>query len=273
MIVNYRNLGTVLVLLVGCAKGGAATSDASGSGGSDGNGSGIDGNTSCGESCDADGDGVLDPNDQCPNTPAGVPVNFVGCADSQLMPTLHPTFPAYGLTFTSAGNPGRAGGLTWTYSGIQRGQLFHIYWVICDDPATPCGVSLDGAIDAPAENWTYSAVDSNAAAGKVAFTNTTHILLADTTAPQLTGRLTVIITDSADVPIPFKDVAALMVPPRDAKYGSEITGTGFKVVAITEVQDTAGSAWMPYLDYYDAASTPDTGATAASSFGGSFYDK
>ena len=59
-------------------------------------------------------------------------------------------FPPFGLTWTPSGELGRAGGLTWTYTGIQRGDLFHIWWVVCDDPGMPCGLSLDG----PIADWT-----------------------------------------------------------------------------------------------------------------------
>ena len=33
------------------------------------------------------------------------------------------------------------------------------------------------------------------------------------------------------------------------------------------------ATWTPYLDYYDAAATPDPGAGTSVSFGGSFYDE
>jgi hypothetical protein len=39
---------------------------------------------------DADGDGVPDASDQCPNTPAGEVVNAVGCSISQLVPASWP---------------------------------------------------------------------------------------------------------------------------------------------------------------------------------------
>jgi hypothetical protein len=165
--------------------------------------------------------------------------------------------------------------LTWTYTGIQRKGLFHIWWVVCDDPATPCGLSLDGPIDAPAEKWQPSLPDSSLAAGKLVFTNTTHISIADAGTPAVTGRLTVTIVDESNAPIPFADVATLGVTnARDGKYGAEIKGTGFKVQAIVEVLD--GSTWKPYMDYYDAAATQNTGdagGNAVISFGASFYDK
>src|SRR4029079_5481183 len=105
----------------------------------------------------------------------------------------------------TGGDAGRAagGGLAWTYTGINRGDLFHIYWVICDDPATPCGVSLDGPIDAAGEAGTYSLTDSDAANGKVVFDTTTGVLLADTTTRPLTGRLTVTMTDNGQTPAPI----------------------------------------------------------------------
>lgn len=229
----------------------------------------------CDGPCDKDGDGVADPNDKCPNTPPKTPVNKAGCADSQLTPKLEPNFPPLGLTWTPSGNLGRAGGLTWSYAGINRGDLFHVYWIVCDDPATPCGLSLDGAIDVPAEKWQYSQPDSDLPNGKLVFTNKTAILLADNTSPALDGRLTITIVDDGNAPIPFLDVGTLTVPARDGKYGVEIKGTGYKVTAIAEVKD-ASSAWKPYLDYYDAAPTPDTGDAGGPvhvSFGASFYDK
>ncbi|MGH7330893.1 MAG: hypothetical protein ACREJX_21290, partial [Polyangiaceae bacterium] len=177
--------------------------------------------------------------------------------------------------WTPTGDLGRAGGLTWTYTGINRGELFHIYWIVCDDPATPCGLSLDGPIDNPAEKWLFDAADSDFSNGKLVLTNTTGILLADAGDPPLSGRLTITIVDASDAPIPFAAVGDLGVTALSGNYGAEIKGTGFKVVALMEVKD-ASSAWTPYLDYYDAAGTPDTGdagGNATVSFGGSFYDK
>jgi hypothetical protein len=232
--------------------------------------------TACTGTCDQDGDGVPDGTDQCPNTPAGAVVNMVGCADSQLMAMLNPNFPPYNLTWTPTGDLGRAGGLTWAYSGIQRGDLFHIYWVFCDDPTMPCGLSLDGPIDPTTESWQYDATTSNLALGKLSFMNTTHILLADSSTPQLTGRLTVNIAGMNNAPMFFQDVGSLHVKARDGFYGAEITGTGYQITAIAEIQDPATSNWTPYMDYYDAQQKPDTGdagGNAYVSFGGSFYDK
>ena len=250
-----------LVAAAGCAKGGSG-------GGDDTQGP----DASCGDMCDADVDGVFDPMDMCANTPSVEVVNHVGCADSQLTPKLEPMFPPYGLMWTSGGDLGRAGGLTWSYDGIQRGDLFHIYWIICDDPLKPCGISLDGPIDKPTESWKFSATDSDAARGKLMFTNTTGVLLDDMTVRGLDGRLTVTIVDPADQPIPFSTVGALGVPARAGAYGAEITGVAYKVTVLGEVKD-ATSAWTPYLDYYDAAPTPMMGGSTFVSFGASFYSK
>ena len=40
--------------------------------------------TGCELITDADGDGVADDDDQCPDTPSGEPVDSVGCSPSQL---------------------------------------------------------------------------------------------------------------------------------------------------------------------------------------------
>ncbi|MEO7092516.1 MAG: hypothetical protein ABI175_04645 [Polyangiales bacterium] len=226
---------------------------------------------SCGTTCDDDKDGVVDGSDSCPKTPSGTVVNHLGCSDAQSMWKLEP-FPPFGLTWVPTGDLGKAGGLTWTYTGIERKDLFHIVWLVCDDPATPCGVSLDGAIDIPAENWAFSVADSDLVNGKLVFTNTTRILLADTTTPALDGRVTLTIVDGLDAPLRFADVPTLGMTARLGTHGAEITGTGFKVVALAEVKD-ATSAWTPYLDYYNAAPTPTTGGDARVSFGGSFYSK
>ncbi len=256
-------IAPALLAAMGCARGKStdAPGDAFGNG-----------DASCGELCDADGDGVPDVNDKCPNTGPGEVVNKVGCSASQLTPTLEPSFPPYDLAWTTAGDLGRPGGLTWTYNGIQRGDLFDIYWIICDDPATPCGVSLDGPIDST-EGWGFDAPDSMLAAGTLVFVNETHIALADGTMPALTGRLTMTIVDGNNTPFPFADVATLGVTPLLGMYGAEIAGTAFTVVAEIDVTADGGTTWTPFLDYYDAASTPVAGMGATVSFGGSFYDK
>lgn len=201
------------------------------------------------------------------------------CADAKpdapATPKLNPKFPPYNLTWTPTGDLGRAGGLTWTYTGINRTGVTHIDWIVCDDPNDPCGLSLDGPIDVPGEKWAFSATDSDLPNGKLVFTNTTGILLADSSTTPLSGRLTVTIVDASSAPIPFATVASLGVTARDGQYGAEIKGTGFKVTALAEVEDTKTSTWTPYLDYYDAATTPDTGdagGNAYVSFGGYFYD-
>jgi len=254
----------LFVTLVGCAKANTGTMevDASVPNTAD---------ASCGELCDQDADGVVDLSDKCPNTPVGQPVNKVGCSDSQLTPMLVP-FPPFNLMWTPTGNLGRPGGLTWTYVNIERVDLFHIDWIVCDDPATPCGLSLDGPIDTVAENWQFDAATSDLGNGKLVFTNTTHILLADTTSPQLSGRLTVTIVDGT-TPIPCAGVATMHVTPRLGSFGAEIKGTRFTVVALAEVQDPMTLAWSPYLDYYDAAATPMAGGGVTTSFGASFYAK
>lgn len=268
-------IAPAIVLAVGCAKGKVADNSDAAPGGAD---SAISADASCGQTCDTDGDHVPDPKDKCPNTPLGEPVNLDGCSDSQLMATLNPNFPPYGLTWSPSGDPGRAGGLTWAYSAINRGDLFHIYWLVCDDPTTPCGLSLAGPIDDPAK-WALSIPDTDLPNGKLVFKNTTHIALADGSNPALDGRLTVQIFDesAAETAAPFSNVAVLNITARTAQYGAEITGTAFKVTVLAEVQDPSSGTWTPALDYYDAAPTPDTGTDAGGpvyqSFDGEFYDK
>ncbi|MEO6775867.1 MAG: hypothetical protein ABI467_23100 [Kofleriaceae bacterium] len=260
--------------LAGCAnaKPGSGPTDSGGNAGSADAGPTAD--ASCGDLCDHDHDGVVDGSDQCPNTPLGDVVNHVGCSDAQLTSTLQP-FPPFGMTWTPTGDLGRAGGLTWTYVGIERSDLFHIDWIVCDDPATPCGLSLDGPIDLTTEEWSFDAAHTDLPNGKLAFINSTHISLADGSSPAIGGRLTIHIVDAAmpPAPIAFATVASLNVPPLMGQYGAEIKGTGYTVTALAEVQDPTSFAWVPYLDYYDAASTAPAGGGVTTSFGASFYAK
>ncbi|HET9988275.1 MAG TPA: hypothetical protein VFQ65_07140 [Kofleriaceae bacterium] len=259
--------------MVGCANakpGGTPTDSGNGSGSNTDAGPTAD--ASCGNMCDHDHDGVVDGIDECPNTPPGEVVNHVGCSDAQLTSTLQP-FPPFGLTWTPTGDLGRAGGLTWTYVGIERGDLFHIDWIVCDDPGTTCGLSLDGPIDVTTEDWQVNVAASDLPNGKLSFINSTHIALADGTNPALAGRLNITIVDGASVAIPFATVQTLNVPPRSGTYGAEIKGTGYTVTALAEVQDPTSLAWVPYLDYYDAAPTPTAGLGVTTSFGASFYAK
>lgn len=216
-------------------------------------------------------DGVVDGTDECPGTPPGIPVNSVGCSEAQIQPTLEEAWPPYGLTWTSMGDPGRPGGLVWTYTGIDHGEKFHIYWVLCDDPDTPCGISLNGPIDLTGERWSFNAVDSDLPNGKAVFSNLTNITLADGSNPPIAGRLTVTAVDAAAVPMPIADLNSLGIVGRDGEYGTEIKGGGYTITMLIEVQDAA-AVWTPYLDYYDAAPTPEMGMGLAQlSIGGSFY--
>ncbi|HUQ03761.1 MAG TPA: thrombospondin type 3 repeat-containing protein [Kofleriaceae bacterium] len=268
-----RSTGHILACVLGAAAGCANANsggDADGGGGGDGGGTGSNADASCGDACDTDGDGVVDAADDCPGTPPEIPVNMEGCSDSQVNPTLEPDFPPFGLTWTPTGDIGRAGGLTWTYTGIDRGDLFHIYWVVCDDPATPCGVSLDGAIDAPGDRWTFSTL-SALGAGRIIFDGAPTILLHDNSTVSLTSRLVMTIVDGNNTPIPFATMSGLGITARTGSYGAQIPATAFTVTAIIEVQESGGS-FMPYLDYYDAAQT-GMGAMSSVSFGGSFYSE
>ncbi len=256
-----------LLVAAGCAnaeKGGATD----GGTGSDGGGSG---DASCGAMCDEDNDGVVDGLDLCPGTSALGTVNSNGCSDAQVEPELEPTFPPFNLTWTPTGALGRPGGLVWTYTGIERGERFHIYWLVCDDPATPCGLSLDGPIDA-AEQWQFSATDSDLVNGRLVYTNTTRIVLHDNSTPQLSGRLTLTIVNQSDAPMSWYAANSMNVTSRMGTHGAEITGTGYTVTALAEVKDATGP-WTPYMTYYDAAPTPTAGGGVYTSFGGSFYSE
>ena len=110
------------------------------------------------------------------------------------------------------------------------------------------------------------------AGGVLVFTNTTQIILFDASVVPLTGRMSLTIVGEGGVPLAFEEVGAAGVPARDGLYAAEVPGTTFTVTTRIEVQDS-GMVLTPYLDYYDAAPTPDPGTGTSVSFGGSFYDE
>lgn len=222
---------------------------------------------------DTDGDGVPDSTDKCPNTPPGEPVNSKGCSDSQTKPMVEHFPPSFPVTWTPTGDLGRAGGLTWAYTGIDRKDLFHIWWVLCDDPVDSCGLSLDGPINSPTMAWIASLPDSDLGNGKLVLKDTTRIALADGSKQALPGRLTVTIVDANSAPIAWANVSDLGLTARAGGFGFVVEGTSYTLTALAEVQDPNSLTWTPYLDYFDAAPTVDMGTGTAVSFGGSFYDK
>src|SRR5262245_46542265 len=59
--------------------------------------------------CDTDNDGVVDGDDDCPDTAASAVVNPVGCSDAQVDPVLQTSWPPYSLSWTPSGDPGWPG--------------------------------------------------------------------------------------------------------------------------------------------------------------------
>jgi hypothetical protein len=230
-----------------------------------------------GSASDSDGDGVADVLDLCPGTPSGAAVNSRGCAASQVLATRRDAFPPYGLTFMKTGDPGRVGGVTYAYTGIDfssDGGHFAIYWVVNDDAAFgPYGISLDGPVEAP-ETWTLSASESSLAAGIAVFHGNTHIHLFDNSLPPLQSRLTLTATDGSG-PLAWHSTAELGITPdlgtMALTIAKESGPSSFTVNAKAEVLN--GSTWVPYLDFYDPARTPPEAKEAFISYGGSFYDK
>jgi hypothetical protein len=234
------------------------------------------GAVSSGMAPDSDGDGVPDALDACPGTPPGSAVNSAGCALAQTTAKVNPAFPPYGLTFTESGTSGRAGGLTWNFSGIDfssGGGKFAIYWVANDDPAFgPYGISLNGPVTAPSA-VAVSVADSNLAGGVAVLEGTTSIQLLNGTTPTLQTRLVLTAVDKTSNPLPWQTTAALGITGdlgTVALQIPDVASSGFTVNAQAQVWN--GSSWEAYLDYYDAASRASSG-NAFISYGGSFYDR
>ena len=150
--------------------------------------------------------------------------------------------PLGAVSFTTSGDIGRAGGLTWTYSGIDSSllsQFASLEW----GPANSTSVKLamdDGTFANPNDVLSFDAADSDLANGVAVWEGGPISFLTGNTGT----RLTVAVTDLSNTPIAFQTTSG---------YGDgatvPITGN-FK--AHLELDIGGGSSWSPYLDAFDS---------------------
>lgn len=140
---------------------------------------------------DGDGDGVSDANDQCPNTPAGQPVNATGCSDATpptTAGTQSPTPNSHGWNNTDVS-------VTLSAQDEPHGSgVKEIVYLLTE--ATSGGVTLTGAtvagasasVTASAEGTTTVTFFARDNAGNEEAPSTLTIRI-DKTAPAVTGSL------------------------------------------------------------------------------------
>jgi uncharacterized repeat protein (TIGR01451 family) len=175
--------------------------------------------------------------------------------------------PLTGVSFTSAGDIGRAGGLTYTFSGLTSGllaQFQSLEW----GPADANGVQLamDGAIDAPGETLTFNAGASDLAIGKAVWTGSAQYPIAQpATTLSLLTRFTMTAEDAASAPITG------FIATSGYGDGATVPVSGdFSANLLYEVSADGGVTWTPAKDYFDAQQNVP-GNQIVSSFTGAFF--
>src|SRR5690348_13026267 len=175
--------------------------------------------------------------------------------------------PLSGVTFPSTGDIGRAGGLTYTFSGVTglMSQFQTLEW----GPADPNSVqlSMDGPITGPSNTLTFDPNDSNLAAGKAVWLGSAVYPIAQPpgTIPLLT-RFTMTAKDTNNVPITGFNATS--------GYGDGATvpvSGDFSANLLFEVSDNNGTSWTPAKDYFDAHQNVPSNEMFSSFTGAFFY--
>jgi uncharacterized repeat protein (TIGR01451 family) len=183
--------------------------------------------------------------------------------------TIGPVFPAPGSgTWTSTGTPtggeiGKAGGITWSYTGVDPTQFDQMVWGL-GYPTFPATFSF-GLNTA---TFTFDAANSNLSGGVLDFSGSAQFPNLDGSTPSYPVRLQVTTLTG---PSAFEDPASLTGLTVDPSAGGVLPVTGdFSVGLIIEVSTDGGTTWTPANDYFN--NTPHTsGVSTSSSVQGDFW--
>ncbi len=177
-------------------------------------------------------------------------------------PTTGPVFPAPGSgTWTSTGTPtggeiGKAGGITWSYAGVDPTQFLQMVWGL-GYPEIPSTFSF-GLNTA---TLAYDATASNLAGGSLVFDGSAAFPNLNGSTPSYPVRLVVTTLSGPSAFVPTASLSGLTVDP---SAGGVLPVTGdFSVNLVIEVSTNGGSTWTPANDYFNA--TPHTADVATSS--------
>ncbi|WOK05008.1 DUF4493 domain-containing protein [Imperialibacter roseus] len=164
------------------------------------------------------------------------------------------------------------GELVWTFSDIALANNNAIYWspVIGGIKASMDGDGYDDLV--LNETLDFVEAESNRGNGVLVWQGLTQIPLFNGSFQPNETRMEMSIFDGDGVtPRGVVDPATLGMP---ASIGGmvPIVNSGDSFVVKFKLLSKSGANWVPYLDTFDAASTPpDAGGTAYSSFEGGFF--
>lgn len=158
--------------------------------------------------------------------------------------------PPGGVTLSTSGDSGRAGGLVWSYSelGFDFAQGATMWWGPWDQGAI--GLAFDGLIDAPGETPAFSPSDSDLASGVAVWRGSSVMPLALGGSMTFPTRLTLRIENAGS----FIDPGSVGIVGANAVV-SNITGP-YRVTAFFE--GLSAGVWKPAKDLYDSVGAPPT---------------
>jgi hypothetical protein len=172
------------------------------------------------------------------------------------------TAPVAGVTYTSSGNIGEAGGLTYSFSGLSSAvmaQFSDLEWGPADSSAVQLSLDGNASFSEPGQTMSFNAGDSDLAAGAAVWTGTTQYPIAQP-SETLTLDTMFIMTASTSLNATSGYGDGATVP---------VTGN-FSANLIFEVSADGGTTWTPALTYYNAQQNV-IGNTIQSSFQGGFF--
>ena len=170
--------------------------------------------------------------------------------------------PLTAVSYTSSGDIGEAGGLTYSFSGLTSGllaQFSDLEWGPADSAAVQLSMDGNASFSEPGQTLTFNSGDSDLASGTAVWTGTTPYPLAQPAETlTLDTRFTMTASTSLIATSGYGDGATVPV-----------TGD-FSATLLFEVSADGGSTWTPATDYFNAQHNV-VGNTVQSSFLGGFF--
>jgi hypothetical protein len=166
------------------------------------------------------------------------------------------------VTYTSSGDIGEAGGLTYSFSGLTSGlmaQFSDLEWGPADSDAVELAMNGDSTFSTAGQVLTFDSADSDLAAGTAVWTGSTPYPLAEP-SETVTLQTQFIMTASTALNATAGYGDGATVP---------VTGD-FSVNLLFEVSADGGTTWTPAITYFNAQQNV-IGNTIQSSFQGGFF--
>jgi len=172
------------------------------------------------------------------------------------------TAPVAGVTYTSSGDIGEAGGLTYSFSGLTSGvmaQFSDLEWGPADSSAVQLSMDGNASFSEAGQTLSFDSGDSDLAGGTAVWSGTSQYPLAQP-AETVTLDTRFIMTASTG-----------LIATSGYGDGATVPVTGnFSVNLLFEVSADGGTTWTPATDYFNAQQNV-IGNTIQSSFQGGFF--